>query len=64
MEAGIMLGGANYAGDLDAENFGQFVKKTGYNGGIFVRYNLNDLFSAKLNMNFAKIGGDDYDSKK
>ena len=61
-EVGLMLGGANYAGELDAADFGDFAKKTGYNVGIFGRYNVSSIFSAKLNMNFAKITGDDYES--
>ncbi|MBI5914374.1 MAG: outer membrane beta-barrel protein [Bacteroidetes bacterium] len=59
LEAGILLGGANYLGDL-SNNSGQvYFKETKPAVGIFVRQNFNHLFVARLGFNYARVAGRD-----
>ncbi len=56
-EAGILIGGANYVGDLSPN--GMAPEEYNLAFGIFGRYNLNKYVSFKGHFNKAKISGDD-----
>ncbi|MBI1227343.1 MAG: outer membrane beta-barrel protein [Bacteroidetes bacterium] len=58
-EAGILLGGANYIGDLSNNSSNLYLKETKFAAGAFVRQNFNDLFAAKLGFNWARLSGQD-----
>jgi opacity protein-like surface antigen len=59
LEAGILLGGANYVGDLSNNSGNLYLKETKFAAGAFVRQNFNDLFAVKLGFNWARIPGQD-----
>lgn len=59
LEAGILLGGANYIGDLSNNSSNLYLKETKFAAGAFVRQNFNDLFAVKLGFNWARISGQD-----
>jgi opacity protein-like surface antigen len=58
-EAGLLLGGSNYVGDLSFNSSKLYMKETRFAAGVFGRYNINDLFAVKLAANFGNIGGTD-----
>jgi hypothetical protein len=62
VEGGIMLGGSNYLGDLSGTmmNFGL----TKPSGGVLIRYNINDKFTAKAYLGYGRIAGADSLSSK
>ncbi len=59
LEAGILLGGANYIGDLSNNSGNLYLKETKPAAGIFVRQNFNHLFAARLGFNWARVSGQD-----
>jgi len=59
LEAGILLGGANYVGDLSNNSSNLYLKETKPAVGIFVRQNFNDFVSVRLGFNWARISGQD-----
>ncbi len=59
LEAGLLLGGANYVGDLSNNSSTIYLKETKLAYGGFVRYNINDLFTARLGLSAGKIAGSD-----
>ncbi|MAT53374.1 MAG: hypothetical protein CMN32_02755 [Saprospirales bacterium] len=59
LEAGILVGGANYVGDLSNNSSTIYLKETKLAYGGFVRYNINDLFTARLGVTAGKIAGSD-----
>lgn len=59
LSAGIMIGGANYMGDLSRNSRAMHFKETGPAAGIFGRYGINDFVSVKLGLNYARISGAD-----
>ncbi|MCC6726153.1 MAG: outer membrane beta-barrel protein [Saprospiraceae bacterium] len=59
LEAGILLGGANYVGDLSNNSSNLYLKETKFAAGLFVKQNLNDLFAVRLGFNWARISGQD-----
>lgn len=59
LEAGILLGGANYVGDLSNNSSNLYLKETKLAAGAFVRQNINDLFAVKLGFNWARLSGQD-----
>ncbi|RMF28516.1 MAG: hypothetical protein D6765_05925 [Bacteroidetes bacterium] len=59
LEAGLLLGGANYLGDLSNNSSRLYLKETRAAFGAFGRYNLNDFINFRLGANIAWIGGED-----
>lgn len=59
LEAGILLGGANYVGDLSNNSSNLYLKETKPAVGIFVRQNFNDFVAVRLGFNWARISGQD-----
>lgn len=56
-EVGVMLGGANYKGELSRHTFNtDFIHPA---GGVFYRHNWNRRWSWKLELNLGKVSGDD-----
>ena len=56
-EAGVLLGGSNYVGDISPN--GMAPEEYNLAFGMFGRYNLNRFISFKAHFNKAKITGDD-----
>lgn len=63
LEAGILLGGANYVGDLSNNSSNLYLKETKPAAGIFVRQNFNDFVAVRLGFNWARISGQDANVK-
>ncbi len=59
LEVGILLGGANYIGDLSNNSSNLYLKETKPAAGLFVRQNFNHLFTARLGFNWARVAGQD-----
>lgn len=58
-EAGILLGGANYLGDLSNNSGSFYLKETKPAVGALVKYNFNDFFALRLGLNYAWVAGRD-----
>ena len=56
-EIGVLGGFANYQGDL-VESYLEF-EETNLAWGLFVRYNFNEKFAARINFSNGQISGDD-----
>lgn len=63
LEAGLLLGGANYLGDLSNNSSSIYLKETKLAYGGFLRYNVNDYLTARLSLNAGKIAGSDANAK-
>ena len=61
-EGGILLGFANYHGDL--VDGAVEIKETQLAFGFFTRYNINEKLSLRANINGAKLTGDDANSSE
>ena len=61
-EAGILLGGSNYLGDLSSNSSKIYMPETRFAGGAFARYNFGDFIAAKLAFNYAGVSGEDNNS--
>ncbi|MCU0347885.1 MAG: DUF6089 family protein [Saprospiraceae bacterium] len=59
LEAGILLGGANYVGDLSNNSGNLYMKETKLAAGAFVRQNFNHLLALRLGFNWARVSGQD-----
>ena len=59
IEPGLAAGFSWYQGELSADKLGNQFQLFRPQAGIFVRYNVNDYFSTRLNFNYASIKGDD-----
>ncbi len=59
LEAGLMLGGSNYLGDLSENSSRVILSETGFSGGLFGRYNLNDFVAVRLGLQYASVRGFD-----
>jgi len=62
VEAGLMVGGANYLGELSSNSSQVFLQETNVAAGAFVKYNVNHLFAVRLGFNYASISGEDSNS--
>ncbi len=58
-EAGVMLGGMSYNGDLGPRTFQDHFEMPHLAAGVFVRQHFNKFFSAKVNLAHGNISGDD-----
>ena len=61
-EAGLLVGGSNYLGELSANSSRIFIKETNLAAGAFAKYNINHLFALRLGFNYASISGEDSNS--
>ena len=61
-EAGLLLGGSNYLGDLSSNSSRVYLDETRFAGGVFVRYNFGEFVAARLGFNYANISGHDANS--
>lgn len=62
LELGLFIGGSNYQGDLASSEFKVIVKQTDVALGGFLRYNINDFFSLKLQLVHTELKADDTNS--
>lgn len=62
-EAGILLGGSNYLGDLSENSSRLILKETKFAGGVFAGYQFNDFIGLKLGFNYANVAGSDANAK-
>ena len=63
LEAGILIGGANYLGDLSNNSSTVYLGETKLAYGAFARYNLTDFWTVRLGLNAGKIAGQDANIK-
>ena len=63
LEAGILVGGANYLGDLSNNSSTVYLGETKLAYGAFARYNITDFWTVRLGLNSAKIEGQDANIK-
>lgn len=61
-EAGLLVGGANYRGDLSSNSSTIFLKETNLGAGAFAKYNINHLFAVRLGFNYGVVSGRDSNS--
>ena len=61
-EAGILVGGTNYLGELSSNSSQIFLKETNLAAGAFAKYNINHLLGLRLGFNYAAISGNDQNS--
>lgn len=59
LEAGILVGMSNYLGDLSNNSGNVYLKETKPAFGALVKYNFNDLFAARLGVNYSWVAGRD-----
>ncbi len=59
LEVGLLLGGSNYQGDLASSELSVLTKQTNLAIGGFLRYNFNEIFSAKLQFVKTDLEADD-----
>lgn len=59
-EVGLMLGGANYLGDISSSKVYSF-KQTQVGGGLYARYHVNRHISLRGSFFYTKLKGDDLD---
>jgi len=62
LELGILVGGANYQGDLASSEFQVLTKQTNIAIGGFLRYSMNESFALKLQVVKSELEGDDANS--
>ncbi len=61
-EAGFLVGGSNYLGELAANSSQIYLKETNIAAGAFAKYNVNELVALRLGFNYATISGADRNS--
>ena len=62
LEVGLLVGGANYMGELSNNSSKIYLKETNLTVGAFVKYNLNHLAAVRLHFNYATVSGADKNS--
>jgi opacity protein-like surface antigen len=62
-EAGLLLGASNYLGDLSNNSGTVYIKETKPAFGALVRYNFNDMFTARLGLTYTWVAGRDANVK-
>lgn len=62
LELGILFGGSNYQGDLASSELRVLTKQTDQAFGGFLRYNINEQFSIKLQVVKTELHADDANS--
>ncbi len=61
-EAGLLVGGSNYLGELSANSSQVFLKETNITAGAFAKYNINHLAALRLGFNYTTVSGADRNS--
>ena len=61
-EAGLLVGGSNYLGELASNSSQIFLKETNVAAGAFAKYNVNHLVALRLGFNYTTISGADRNS--
>lgn len=61
-EAGLLIGGSNYLGDLSSNSSQIYLKESNIAAGAFARYNVNHLVALRLGFNYTAISGADRNS--
>ena len=61
-EAGLLVGGSNYLGELSANSSQIYLKETNIAAGAFAKYNVNDLIALRLGFNYTSVSGADRNS--
>lgn len=61
-EAGFLVGGSNYLGELASNSSRIYLKETNIAAGAFAKYNVNDLVALRLGFNYTTISGADRNS--
>ncbi len=59
LEAGILLGASNYLGDVSNNSSSLYLKETKPAIGALVRYNVSEMFTARLGLNYTWVAGSD-----
>lgn len=59
LEVGVLGGYTVYSGDLSRSEFGLYFEDAGLAYGVFARYDIAKMVSAKLSINYAEVMGDD-----
>jgi len=59
LELGVLLGGANYQGDLASSEFNVLRQQVEFAAGGFLRYNFNDQLSVRLQVLSTDLVGED-----
>jgi len=62
LDAGLLVGGSNYLGELSSNSSSVYLKETNLTAGAFARYNINHLLSLGLHFNYATVSGADRNS--
>lgn len=62
LEVGILVGAANYTGDLSNNSASLYWNETQLGAGAFARYNLSPLLTLRGSFNYAAVSGDDANS--
>ena len=63
LEGGFLLGGSLYSGDLDPDEFAEYLGNFRPAIGLFFRYQVNDRIGARLGYQFAQVVGDHADAQ-
>ncbi|MFK7981477.1 MAG: DUF6089 family protein [Saprospiraceae bacterium] len=61
-EAGLLVGGTNYLGELASNSSQIYLKETNIAAGAFAKYNVNHLVAFRLGFNYTTISGEDRNS--
>lgn len=61
-EAGLLVGGTNYLGELASNSSQIYLKETNVAAGAFAKYNVNHLVAVRLGFNYATVSGADNNS--
>ncbi|HHM21608.1 MAG TPA: hypothetical protein ENJ20_06250 [Bacteroidetes bacterium] len=59
LEAGALIGAANYLGDLSNNSSNVYLRETKPAFGLFAKYNINHLLALKAGANYLRIAGRD-----
>ena len=63
LEAGLLVGASNYLGDLSNNSSSVYLKETKPAFGVLARYNVNELFAARIGLNYTWLAGRDANVK-
>ena len=58
-EVGVMVGASNYLGDLSSNSSSLYLNETGFAGGAFTRFNINEFVGLRLGFAAGSISGTD-----
>lgn len=58
-EFGLLGGFSNYLGDLSNNSRNLYLRESNLAGGLFMRYNFNELGALKLGLNYTSLSGTD-----